>query len=222
MERGEGALVLLSDGHEVAGLVVDNDLRDATDHGADDRGLAGHRFKVDDAEGLVDRRAAKHGGTRVELDDVGLVDHLIDPVDALAGLAGFGHGGFHLGGDLFGVGCTGAEHDVVALVHIFDRFDEVDNTLLASDTADEEDERFVVGDVKLIQNRARVDGVVLLGVDAIVDDMHLIGGDVEVLQDVRLGALRDCDDGIRHFQCSLFDPAAEIVTAGELLALPGA
>ena len=39
----------------------DDDLGDAAGGGGDDRGLAGHRLEVDDAERLVDRRAGEDG-----------------------------------------------------------------------------------------------------------------------------------------------------------------
>ena len=59
----------------------------------------------------------------VELNDLGLVDHLVDPVDAIALFADLGDRGLHLGSDFLSVGGTCAEHDVVALVHILDGFD---------------------------------------------------------------------------------------------------
>ena len=54
VEWGEWVLRLLGDGDEEACLIVNNDLRDTADHGANDGGLTGHGFKVNDAEWLVD------------------------------------------------------------------------------------------------------------------------------------------------------------------------
>ena len=59
VRRLEGAFVHLLERHEVAGLAVDDDFLDAADGAGDDGGFAGHGFEIDDAEGLVDRRAAE-------------------------------------------------------------------------------------------------------------------------------------------------------------------
>ena len=50
----------------------------------------------------------------------------------------------------------------------------------------------------------------------------LVGIDVEVLHHVGLGAFGDADHRVGHFDCGLLDPAAAVVAAAELLALPRA
>src|SRR3989454_8239575 len=54
---------------EDSGLPRYDDLGDAADLGGDDGRLTGHRLEVDDAEGLVHRRADEDGGVRVEGED---------------------------------------------------------------------------------------------------------------------------------------------------------
>ena len=50
-------------------------------------------------------------------------------------LAGSGDGLLHLGGDLRGVRCPGAEHDLETGIKMPDRPDQVDDPLLACDAA---------------------------------------------------------------------------------------
>src|ERR1700761_2959756 len=77
-------------------------------------GFAGHGFEVDDAEGLVDGRAAEDSGVAVELDLLGHADHLLDPDDAWTlGLRG-GDGSFHFRGDLRRVGRPGTKDHLEA------------------------------------------------------------------------------------------------------------
>ena len=59
-----GEWILLAGDGEKACLIVNNDLRDTADHGANDGGLTGHGFKVNDTEWLVDGWATEDGCTR--------------------------------------------------------------------------------------------------------------------------------------------------------------
>src|SRR3954452_14993950 len=49
---------------EKTGLIWNDNLGDPADRRSDHRCLAGHRFKIDDAEMLVDRRTAEHSSMR--------------------------------------------------------------------------------------------------------------------------------------------------------------
>ena len=218
----EGALVQLLQRDEKAGFSIDDDFFDPAYGAGDDRGFAGHRLEINDAEGLVDGGAAEDGSVGVELDGRRLAHHFLNPDDAGAnGLSGSDRG-FHLPGDLRGIGRAGAEDDLKAGVHVADRVYEVDDPFLPRDAADEEDvgdgwidavagERLVVGH-----------GLVLAGVDAVVDDMDAVRVDVEQALDIDRGLARDGDDRVGHFHGGALDPAGEIVAAAELLAFPGA
>ena len=70
------------DRDEAAGLAVDHDLGDAAHRRRDHGDLAGHRLQVDEAERLVDRRAAEDRRVGVQLDRRRPVHHLRDPHDA--------------------------------------------------------------------------------------------------------------------------------------------
>ncbi len=85
IDRFEGAFVQLIDRNEKACFAIHDDFLDATDGAGDDGGLASHGLEVDDAEGLVDGRAAEDGGVGVELEHGGFIDHLLNPDDAGAG-----------------------------------------------------------------------------------------------------------------------------------------
>ena len=117
---------------------------------------------------------------QVKLNDVGLVDHLVDPINAIALCACISHGGFHFGTYLFGVGSSCAENDIIALVHRLDCLHKVDNALLSGDTADKEDEGLVVWDLELIQCWSGIDWLVFFRVDSVVDNVNLFGRDVKV------------------------------------------
>jgi hypothetical protein len=61
----------IAGGHQPAGLAVHHHLGDAADPARHHRRAAGHGLEIDQAEGLVDRRANEHRGVGVELDDLG-------------------------------------------------------------------------------------------------------------------------------------------------------
>src|SRR5580692_2974683 len=79
--REAGHRILL-EGHQVAGFSIDDHLFDASGGAGDHRRAAGHGFEIDDAEGLIHRRAAEDAAVAVELDGLRLGDHLLDPHDA--------------------------------------------------------------------------------------------------------------------------------------------
>src|ERR1700739_4492165 len=70
---------VLIERHQVARLVIDNYFFDATRRARNHRRPACHRLKVDDAEWLVNRRAAKHPRMAVELDRLLFGHHLLNP-----------------------------------------------------------------------------------------------------------------------------------------------
>ena len=82
----------------------------------------------------------------------------------------------HLGGDLGGIRGAGAEHDLEAGVHVLDGVDEVDDAFLAGDAADEEDVGDGGVDAVAAEGVVAGDGVVFLGVDAVVDDVDAVWG----------------------------------------------
>jgi hypothetical protein len=106
---------------------------------------------------------------------------------------------------------------------VWDGIDEVGNTFLTGDAADEEDVGFVRVDT-VLEEGILVGGVlVLLEVDAVVDDVDAGGIDVGVgLEDVGFGAVGDGDDGVCVEDGSALHPGGEGVAGAELLSLPGA
>ena len=219
-EAGDGILV---EGHEVAGDAFDDDFLDAASGACDYGRAAGHGFQIDDSKGLIDRGAAEDLAVGVELDGLFLGDHLLDPDNAGVVRAGALDFIAKLGGDLRRVGRAGAEDNLGVRGEVADGVDEVGDTFLAGDAADEED----VGDGRVdavIEKGLGIGGLLVFGeVDAVVDDVDAGGIDFGVsAEDVRLRALGDGDDGVRVEDCGLLHPGAHRVAAAELLGLPGA
>ena len=97
---------------------------------------------------------------------------------------------------------------------------EVDDPLLAGDAADEQDVRHRRIDAMGLEGVGRRVGVVEVGVDPVVDDVDARRVDAEVAEDVLARALADRDDRIGQLHRRALDPAAHVVAAAELLALP--
>ena len=222
IHRFERAFGHLLDGDEVAGFAVDDDFGDAADGAGHDGASAGHGFKVDNAEGFVDGGANEDAGVAVEFDLGFVVEHLVDPDDAVALALGLGDGGFHFGRDLGCVGSAGAEDDLEAGVEVLDGVDEVDDAFLAGDAAEEEGVGFCGVDAEAVEHAVRGDCLVFRRVDAVVDDVEAGGVDLEKLFHIAAGAFGDGDDGVCHFEGGALEPACEVVAAAELLAFPRA
>ena len=88
IEWTEGAFMTLCEWHEVTGLIMHDDFRDAADGRADDGCFASHGFEINNTERLVNGRATENGRAGVEFDDGWLVDHVVDPKNAVALLLG--------------------------------------------------------------------------------------------------------------------------------------
>ena len=161
-------------------LAVDDDLGDAAGGGGDDGGLAGHRLEVDDAEGFVDGRAGEGGRVGEQRDDVGPRQHLADPHHAGAVLLQLLDQAEHLGLDLGGVGRPGAQHELHVGRQLGGRAQEQRQPLLAGDPADEDHRRAVGVDAELADAVGLVDAGPVVGVDAVVHDLDLVGVDVGV------------------------------------------
>ena len=73
-----GAVLQLLDGHQQAGLAVDDDVGDAAGGRADHRQAHGHGLQVDDAQGLVDRRAHEDVGGSQDGLELAAREHLLD------------------------------------------------------------------------------------------------------------------------------------------------
>ena len=119
------------------GLAVDDDLFDSTDSTGDDGGFTSHRFEIDNAKRLVNGRATKDGRMRVELNHAGLVEHLIDPNNAITQLSRSRDRSLHFLCDLFGIGRAGAKHDLKILIHELDCVHEMNDPLLPRNAANE-------------------------------------------------------------------------------------
>lgn len=219
-ESGDGVLFKRN---EAAGDAFDHDFEDASCGAGDDGSVAGHSFEIDDAEGLIHRGATEHRAVTVELDGRGAGEHLLDPDDVGMSAAGGGDFLAHLGGDLRRVGRAGAEDDLGVRREIREGIDEMGDAFLACDAAHEED--VGTGGIHAVCNEGGGVGcgLVLIEIDAVVDDMNAVGIDGGVgAEDVRLGALGDGDDGVGRVDGGVFHPRREGVAAAELLGFPGA
>ncbi len=158
---------------------------------------------------------------RVQLDHAIARQHLLDPDHARPGLPGRRDRLLHLGGDLGRVRRARAEHDPDLRIEVAERADEVHDPLLSRDAADEEEVRPRPIDAVALERRRCRDRPVLLGVDAVADDVDPLGSDGEMAEHVRPGPLRDGDHRIGHLERGALDPARHVISAAELLALPG-
>jgi hypothetical protein len=86
--------------------------------------------------------------------------------------------------------------------------------------ADEEDIGGPRVHAVLLEGRQARHRLILLEVDAVVDDADPLGPSVEEPKDIGFRFLRDGNHCIRHLDCRLLDPEGEVVTAVELLAFP--
>src|SRR5438067_5061955 len=220
VERLEGTLGLLFQRDEHTRYAVDYDLGDTPDLAGDHWCAAGHCLQVDDAEWLVDRRTAKHGGVAVELDDLVARKHLLDP-DHVAALAlRVGDGLLHLGRDLGRVGRPRAQDHLSRTIDIGNGAGEINDALLAGNAADEQDHGPPGIDAKAPECVRRFDRPVELRIDAVVDDVHALGPNRRHAQNVVKGPAGDGDDRVRHAERSLLDPARQVVATAQLLAFP--
>src|SRR6267143_3781155 len=141
IKRLKRTLGHLLEWNEKSGLAVDDDFFDPADGTGDDGGFARHRFEIDNAKRLVNGGTTKNGRVRVELNHTRLIEHLIDPDDAVTQFPRPRHRCLHFLGDFFCIGGTGAKHDLKILIHELDRAHEVNDPLLARDSANEKYER---------------------------------------------------------------------------------
>ncbi len=131
-------------------------------------------------------------------------------------------GSLHFGCNFRRIGRAGAEHDLVTRSHVFDGTREVDDALLPRDAPDEEHEWPGGIDPVFLQRRGRLDALVFLEVDAVVDDFYALFRNVEKAEHIGLGLARDRDDSVGHFDRHPLDPRRKLVSAAELLPLPWA
>jgi hypothetical protein len=179
-----------TDRHQNARFAVPDNFRDPADRASHDRNLTGHGLEVDDAERLVDRRAREEDAVRVELDVVLLAQEDVDPLAAWL----FSHLGRDLLLDLLRVGRARAAQEFHAGIDVLHGLDEVDHPLLPRGAADEQD--VVLGNAEVPARVGGVDGLPLVEVDAVVNDMDLPRIDAEKPDNVVFCFPGNGDDGI--------------------------
>ncbi len=86
--------------------------------------------------------------------------------------------------------------------------DEMDNALLPRDTSNEQQEGPVRVDAIFNKHVSAGRGLVLVWVDAIMDNVDPLGCDIEQSQNVRLGFARDGDNGVGLLDGGAFHPSA--------------
>ncbi len=160
--RWEGRHRVRIERDQVPGLFIDDDLQDPAGCARDYGSPARHGLQVDDAEGLIHRRAAEDGAVRVELDGLLARDHLLNPDEVVAGAGGVAGGDgvaairrvkfstaaalaarrmaahglhlrAHLRGNLGRVRSSRAQHDLRARRKILNRIDQMRHALLPRD-----------------------------------------------------------------------------------------
>lgn len=133
-----------------------------------------------------------------------VIEHFVDPDHALACLLCRSNCRAHLFGDFRCVGSTGTEDDLEGRVQVLDRIDQVNDALLPGDATEEEGVGFGRINAKAVEDAMRRDGLVFLGVDAVVDDVHLGRIDIKKIRHILACAFRNSDDGIGHFERRFF------------------
>ena len=230
IERGPRAILLLVDRHEVAGLSIDDDVRDAAGRGADDGQAEGHRLEVNDAERLVHRRRDEDLRRGQDRRHLGLREHLGDEDDAGAASAQLGDEALDLCGNLGSVGSTGTQHKLNVIGQKLGGAQEVRKALLAGDAADEYNRatrrvNTMLGKHTGAQLLARLTlgGVPLVQVDTVVNDVHALGINAGVAaQNIVTHAVRDRDDRTRSLVGGLLHVGGQAVATTELLSHPRA
>ena len=114
----------------------------------------------------------------VELHDLVHGNHLPDPHDVRV----LGQRSLEPRFDLGRVGRRGAKDDLHARRELRGRLEQIEDPLLIRDATDEEHVR--LADASTRQHVARLGSPKLIGVDAVVDDDHPLGGDAKMGQDV--------------------------------------
>ena len=201
---------------------VDDHLGDAAGGGRDDRGLARHRLEVHDAQWLVDRRAGERGRGGQQRDDVGAGQHLADPHDAVARACAGCSTRPTTSASISGVSGAPAHSTICTSAgSCGDRAQEERQALLPGDPADEDHRGTVRVDAVLAHPVRVLDRRPQLGVDAVVDHVHLGRVDVGVgAQHVVAHRRRDCDHRGRGLVGGPLDARGDGVPAAELLGLP--
>ena len=97
---------------------------------------------------------------------------------------------------------------------------QMNDSFLASDATDKQNIRSIRIDAETLQNSGVRLRLILLRVDAIVDNPHLRFIDIKEPQNVLLGFLRYSDHRIRHLDSGFLEPAGKIVAARQLHTLP--
>jgi len=92
---------------------------------------------------------------------------------------------------------------------------------LVRDPADEDDVRRRGVDAVAFEHVRAVVGLVLLGVDSVVDHLHALGVDRRVASEhVVAHRPRDRDDRVRRLECGALAERGEVIAAAELFFLP--
>ena len=143
MERFERALFHLLERNQETRFSVHDDFFDTADCAGYNRGFACHCFEIDDAEGLVNRWAAKYCRVRIKFGNRIPIDHLCDPDNVGALFHCALDGVFHFLPDLRRIGRASTKHDLKIGVHILNGTHEIDNSFLSRDPADEKQEGFI-------------------------------------------------------------------------------
>ena len=137
-------------------------------------------------------------------------------MDSLGGL----HQNAHLFRDFGCIWRTRAKHDLEILRHVVDRSRQMQNSLLAGNTAYEQNEGTLGIDTVLEQSRGGIYPLKLVQINAIVNDPKLLGRDIKMTQNIFPRIVRNRYYRVRHFQSGALYPAGKIIPHTKLLPLP--
>src|SRR5437899_658297 len=137
----ERTFVHLLQRNETTSFTVNNDLFDSTDGAGYNRSFAGHRFKINDAEWLVDGRANEHRRVRVKFAGRLLIDHFVDPDDSAPLCFCTFYGRSHFLCHARSIWSGGAKHDLKIAIHELDCAHEMLESFLAGDSANKKQVR---------------------------------------------------------------------------------
>ena len=129
---------ILIEGNQPAGFAIHNNFKNSASGAGNHWRGASHRFKVDDAEWLIDRWAAEDRAIRIELDGLFFRDHLFNPDDARVKAANLVDFPAQLRGNFRCVRRARAQHHLRFARQVANGVNQVGYALLPGDAADEE------------------------------------------------------------------------------------
>ena len=210
-------------GHQKSGLAVHDNFGNASHRRSYHRSAAAHGFQVDNAEGLVKRRGRENGRVAVKHAKFFVRNRLLDPHHAVAGLLHLFDEVFALVGKFDGVGSSGAEHHLGALVDLRNGLDQLADALLAGNATHEQHVGAFRVHAPLGQNIFIESRRIKVRIDAVVYYLHPVFRHAVKFHHVPFHALAYSNHAVGSLIGRAFNPAAHGIAAiSQLFCLPRA